>query len=102
MTDEVKILNSKDAIPARTDPTGVVYNAFREGEACLWSLWAVREDELGKTYPNKKRTQPVQGDFTSESRALDALRRWLTVRWSESDAESARLAARNEPKATRT
>ncbi len=91
MTDEVKILNSKESIPALTAPTGVIYKAFKEGEPNLYSLWAVREDEFGKIYPDKNRKQPITGTFTSESKALEALRRWLCLLWAESDAEAARL-----------
>ena len=93
MTEDVKILNSKEAIPARTSPTGVTYAAFREGEAVLWTIWATREDDLGKILPDRNRKQPVEGVFTSEARAYEALRKWLVNQWSKSDAESSRLAA---------
>ena len=91
MTEDVKILNSKDAIPARTAPTGVVYGAFRLGEAPLWEVYAIRVDDEGREHPDKNRKQPLEGSFTSDAKAYDMLRRWLTVQWAESD----RIAEQN-------
>lgn len=94
MTDEVKILKSADAIPQYIAPTGVQYKAFRLGEPHLWEVFAVRKDDEGKVHPDKTRKQPIEGVYTSEAKAHDALRRWLSVRWMESDAESEKLAKR--------
>lgn len=102
MTDDVKILNSKEAIPANTSPTGVVYKAFRDGEAPLWTLYAIREDDLGKVWPDKVKRQPIVGTFTSEQRAYEALRRYLCNLWDESDSESARLQAQRDLKNGKT
>jgi len=96
MTDEVKILNSKEAIAALTSPTGVVYKAFRDGEANLWQARATREDEFGKVLPDMKRSQPVSGNFTSEPRCIEAIRRHLLVLWLKSDEEAEKRAAQAE------
>ena len=99
MTDEVKVLNSRDAIPAGITPTGVTHKVFREGEVALYEVFPVREDEFGKQYPDKSRKQIVFGTFTSEQRAAEALRRQLCVLWSESDALAQKLANRERTKA---
>ncbi len=88
MTEDVKVLNRKDSVPARTAPTGVEYKAFRLGEPYLWELFAVRRDDEGKEYPDKNRKQPIEGTFTSDARAYEALRRWLNLRWDESDEQT--------------
>ena len=95
MTDEVKLLNSKESIPEGVSPLGIKYKAFREGEPTLWTLWAVRVDAEEKVWPDKNRSQPIEGMFTSEAKALDALRRWLSVAWADSDQKAAKLAKRN-------
>ena len=96
MTDEVKILNSRDCIPKNIAPTGVEYKAFRLGEHPLFELFAIRWDEDNKEFPDKGRKQPIEGSFTSESKALEALRRWLTLVWAESDSIANKLAAARE------
>ncbi len=92
MTDEVKVLTGRTAIPAGISPTGVKYKAFRLGEHPLFEIHAVRHDEEEKEHPDLTRNKLIAGSFTSEAKAMEALRKVLTVLWAESDA----VAAKNE------
>lgn len=94
MTDEVKILTSKDAIPMNTSPTGVKYGAFREGEAPLWEVFAIRYDEENKELPDRKASKLIEGKFTSDAKANEAIRRSLSLLWAASDKKAEQLAAR--------
>jgi hypothetical protein len=101
MTNEAKVLNSRESIPAKIAPTGVRYGVFRLSEHPLFEVYAVRLDEEDKEFPDLNRKQPVEGNFTSEAKANEALRKFLTLAWAASDEAAGKLLANREKRKER-
>ena len=90
---DVKILDRKDGLIANTSPDGRNWRVYRFGDTAMYEISQCREDEFGREVPDRRAYVPPEfkAVFTSMGRAQQALTRFLTQRWDESDAVKAKL-----------
>lgn len=93
MTD-VKI-DKFDAMRDNRDPRGVQWAIFPQTGRALYMIYAVRRDDVGKLVPDERYTIPEEcaGEWTHSEKAQEAITRFLTRFWKESE-ESAIAEAR--------
>lgn len=77
----------EECIPQNISPTGVKYAVFRDGDVDLYEILPVLEDEFGHEKADRRRSKPIDSQYTGSARAQAALTNWLKIAWDASDAE---------------